>query len=558
MSPALPQYLWLVITGSFAAFMYGYATGSNDLGNAFGTSVGSKTLTLKQATVIASVFEFGGSLLLGRVTSNVLGGGIANVGTFSGNPPVYAYGMVCAMTVGFIWQLLCSRWKLNVSSTYTIVACIIGFSFVWGGPKAVNWVTWDRKLTPPFGGIVPIVLAWVISPLLTGVIAWLLMLTIRTFVLRRPNRVKLSIASLPVSVFLTLWINIFFILTKGAKINNWSNGQAAWVAMVITVGATSLICGIACPILYRRVIQKLSSVHMSPVPTGSLSPDGLPPPIDIEMNPHAILPATSPAPTPSSVPSSFPSSSPSSLPVSKISKIHTYWEKFGHSTCGSKCLQGLKKLKKWAFHGVNVDIHGSIQTDKQLEQMHSHAEQFDPIVEYIFKWLQVFSAICVIFAHGASEVGYVGGPMMAIYNIYQTGHLSASVSPAIWVILIGAFGLVFGLATYGYNITQAMGTELAMISPTRGFCIELATALVILISSQSGLPVSSSIAIVGAIVGVGMLEGVKEGVNWVMFGKQFASWVLTMVVCSIGTAALFAQGVYSPSRYFDPLGSSSG
>lgn len=106
---------------------------------------------------------------------------------------------------------------------------------------------------------------------------------------------------------------------------------------------------------------------------------------------------------------------------------------------------------------------------------------------------QVFSAICVIFAHGAGEVGYMAGPLATIWDVYQNGALSKAVSPPVWVILIGASGLVVGLATYGYNVTRAMGVQLAKLTPTRGFSAELATSFTIMIASQCVPPIYSSV-----------------------------------------------------------------
>ena len=98
--------------------------------------------------------------------------------------------------------------------------------------------------------------------------------------------------------------------------------------------------------------------------------------------------------------------------------------------------------------------------------------------------MQVFSAVCVIFAHGAGEVGYMAGPLATIWDVYTQGKLNKTVQPQIWIILIGALGLVIGLATYGYNVTRAMGVKLAKLTPTRGFAAELATAFVIMLASQ--------------------------------------------------------------------------
>jgi len=126
------------------------------------------------------------------------------------------------------------------------------------------------------------------------------------------------------------------------------------------------------------------------------------------------------------------------------------------------------RIKTRALHGISVNVHDLSAVDEDVRAMYDHAEKFDPTVEYVYTWLQVFSAICVIFAHGANEVGYMAGPLTAIYDVYQTNQLSKSVSPSIWIIIICAVGLVMGLATYGYNVMRAMGVKLAVLSPSRG------------------------------------------------------------------------------------------
>lgn len=128
------------------------------------------------------------------------------------------------------------------------------------------------------------------------------------------------------------------------------------------------------------------------------------------------------------------------------------------------------------------------------------------------------------------------------------GVLPSKVQSPVWVVAISAFGLVLGLATYGYHVIRSMGVALAKLSPTRGFCAELATSLTIMITTQMGLPTSSSQCIIGAIMGVGMCEGARKGVNWKLFAQQFASWVVTMLICAGTTAAVFAAGIYTPSR----------
>jgi solute carrier family 20 (sodium-dependent phosphate transporter) len=152
--------------------------------------------------------------------------------------------------------------------------------------------------------------------------------------------------------------------------------------------------------------------------------------------------------------------------------------------------------------GTNYDIHAVVETDPIVAALHARAEKFDPRIEVVFSYLQVFSAIAVIFAHGAGEVGYMAGPLNQIYDVVKTGQVSdKSFEPLIWVLLISAISLVLGLATFGYNVMQAMGTMMCKLSPSRGFAAELATAMVIMVAAQYGLPTSSSQCITGGILG---------------------------------------------------------
>ena len=141
-----------------------------------------------------------------------------------------------------------------------------------------------------------------------------------------------------------------------------------------------------------------------------------------------------------------------------------------------------------------------------IMKIHQHAEVFSPKVEFVFSFLQVFSAICVSFAHGAGEVGYMAGPWGTIIDIVNTGTLQRNTTPNVMACGVGAAGLVLGLATYGYNVVRTVGVRLAKLSPTRGFIAEICTAFIILIAAQYGLPTSSSQVITGGIIGIGLCE----------------------------------------------------
>ena len=211
------------------------------------------------------------------------------------------------------------------------------------------------------------------------------------------------------------------------------------------------------------------------------------------------------------------------------------------------------------FNGLDLgkaeekDANGNLVISKEwindfephVQALQDRAEVFDAKTERVFGVLQIFTAICVMFAHGAGEVGYMAGPLATIWAVNQTGKLPKEVNAPIWVLLIAALSLVAGLATYGKTMTKAVGTEMCKITPARGFAAELSTAIVIMVASQFGLPTSSSQCITGGIVGIGMCEG-STGVNWLFFFQTFSSWIVTMFVMGVGVGLLFTQGHTAP------------
>jgi len=535
----MPQYLWLVVVGAFAAFAFGYGTGSNDVANAFATSVGAKTLTLRQAVLIAIVFEFVGALVLGRVVTSVIAGSIAKPEVFNSEPEIYAYGMVVALAVGFFWQIAASYYGYNVSATHSIIGAIMGFALTYDGFRAVNWAKPEPKNFPPYTGVVPIVLAWVVAPVLTGMGSALVFAIVRTCVLRRKNALTLSYWALPPFVFLTTFVNIYFVFTKGAAkalsaTDGWTNTTAILVALGSAGGAALLVTVIVLPLLRR-----MSAKHWAGVAAKEAS--------DKEAVEAAAAATEHAEANPAEAARAAELASIDAEKAGADAKIAAPGAT-GSQGIGASVKKAYASTKEFAMRGMNTDIHDIVKEDPFIAALHARAEKFDPRVEYVFGYLQVFSAICVIFSHGAGEVGYMAGPLATVWEVYLTGTLPSKVSAPIWIVVIGASGLVFGLATYGYNVCRTMGTAMAKLSPSRGFAAELSTAMIIMIASQAGLPTSSSQCITGAILGVGMLEGVRHGVNWKLFARQFFSWVLTLVAVAGITAAIFAQGIYTPSK----------
>jgi len=183
----------------------------------------------------------------------------------------------------------------------------------------------------------------------------------------------------------------------------------------------------------------------------------------------------------------------------------------------------------------------------QVLEMLANAEKHDPHAELAFSYLQVFSACFDAFAHGANDVANSIGPMAAVYAIWDTGIVEKKVDMPLWILGMGGVGIVFGLVLYGYNIMQAIGFELTKLSPSRGFSIELGAALVVLTGSRLEIPLSTTHCQVGATVGVGMTEGLQN-VNWWLFGRVVFGWIITLVVASLCSAAVFSYAVYAPEN----------
>jgi sodium-dependent phosphate transporter len=210
----------------------------------------------------------------------------------------------------------------------------------------------------------------------------------------------------------------------------------------------------------------------------------------------------------------------------------------------------------------NNRVELNIHSDKQLytvTNIHDRAEKFDPKIEETFKYLQIFSAICDSFSHGANDVANAIGPFAAIYTIYNSGgDLSKKLdmgNDAYWILAIGGVGIAVGLVVYGKKIINAIGSKLCKITPSRGTCIELGSALVIITGSRLKIPLSTTHCQVGATVGVGLLENrscndIKRldihGVNWYILGKTAFGWIITCIVVGGTTGILVAQGAYSP------------
>ena len=254
------MYTWILVAGALNSFIDACGIGSNDLANSFGTTYGSKVLTVFQIVILASIFEFSGAMVLGSPVTNTLAGSISNVAFFKSQPYVLMYGMLCALAGSSTWLYTATYLGLPVSTTHSIVGGIMGFSLVYKGVDGVVWLNSVPDF-PYVAGFVPIVISWISSPIICAVVSAGVYSSIRYTVIKSQHAIQRSVYCLPVVVFFTFFIEFLFILSKGAGSRiTWDIGTTAWVSVCIATGASALSLG------FIPALQKKIDAYTVPTP----------------------------------------------------------------------------------------------------------------------------------------------------------------------------------------------------------------------------------------------------------------------------------------------------
>ncbi|XP_021446758.2 sodium-dependent phosphate transporter 1-B [Oncorhynchus mykiss] len=254
----LTDYMWLLIVGFIIAFILAFSVGANDVANSFGTAVGSGVVTLRQACILATIFETVGSVLLGAKVSETIRKGIIDVGMYNGSEHVLMAGSVSAMFGSAVWQLVASFLKLPISGTHCIVGATIGFSLVARGQQGVRWLELLR-----------IVVSWFLSPLLSGIMSGVLFYFVRMFILHKKDPVPNGLKALPVFYAVTMMINLFSIIFTGAPMLGFD--KVPWwgtllISLTCGVLTALLVWFIVCPRLKKKIERKIKSSSPSESP----------------------------------------------------------------------------------------------------------------------------------------------------------------------------------------------------------------------------------------------------------------------------------------------------
>lgn len=531
------MYFWFLIVGGFISFFNAWGIGANDCANSFATSVGSGVLTLKKALIIAGIFEFLGSLLMGALVSDTVRKKIVDISIYESNPYALMLGMLTANFSAGIWLTIASYFRYPVSTTHSIIGAIIGFSMAYGGTGAVAW-----------DSVGFVVLSWILSPILSGLFSFVFYSLFKRFVFTKDNAYNLTLRIFPVLIFGTFLINTFFIFYKGSPQYNLKD-LPPWISVTISL-SISIFLGLLTYFLYVPYIRKKvnnmfnlpensNDVSSNTTTVEELEMEGIKSDKVMEIENETGESHTDVIDV-DEIKSSViePESETEAQPENILSQSDNSFDNFEYDE--SKTMK--ENIKRSSEYTKEMKDH---LENSMIEDLHKNAIEYDPKVERACTWLQVITACFSAFTHGANDVANSIAPFATVYAIQTTSQISPKSEIPIWMLAMGGIGIMVGLGTWGYKIIKRIGSELTKITPSRGFIIELSDALAVLIATQIKMPVSTTHCQVGSVVGCGLADG-KGNVKWSLVKNIVYSWIITLPVTGFISAGLFSYAYYSP------------
>jgi len=501
MAAVFIQFQWMAIAAIVFGFFMAFGIGANDVANAFGTSVASKAITMKQALLIASIFEFGGAVLLGASVTKTVRKGIIKTEYYEDQPEILMLGMLCSLVIASILLFSATALEMPVSTTHTIVGSIVGFSLAAKGFDSVNWNT-----------CIKIFVSWIASPGITGLLGFIMFFTLRKIVLESSNPYPRAVATYPVVLFGAVSLNVYFVLKKAGK-NKFKLTRPMTIGIVLGCGA---FCALAFVLVFRKGIMKKIEKKMDAKEA------------EVAAKEEATR-AKEAKETEEAEGGKKDDTSEDDEEEEPIKKSGV-WDKFANATYK----QDLE----------SQSMHESVRANEIWDQ----AIKYDPRAEELFSYLQVFTACLAAFAHGANDVANAMGPVAAIIGIYESGSLATKSAVPIWILAMGGGGIVIGFLLFGYKIIKALGYKLTFMAPSKGFIAELAASITVIIASFLGIPVSSTQCLVGGVSGTALGAGQGCGQLDKMYLLRVAcGWVVCFFAVVVLNAGFFSFAAYSPS-----------
>jgi len=400
-----------IILAALVGLWMTWGIGANDLANIMSTAMGSRAISVKQALIIAILFEIAGAFLGGNEVSDTIRGGILDVNHFINTPQILIYGMLSVLMASALWITLASFLGMPVSITNAIVGALVGVGAIMLGLNAVHWQT-----------VGLIAISWICSPTIAGVIAFLLFISIRRLILAEENPLKAAKQYVPIYLVIVSLI----------------------LALMTTLKA-----------LYHfhiniSVLQKIGVVFITVIVVTGI---------------------------------------------------------------------GLFAMRRLPHH----------------DESNRHTQFI--IIENMFSVLMALTACAMVFAHGSNDVAIAVGPVAGILSLVRSGDVMQDGFLLSSIMLAGCFGVVLGLFMYGRKVIETVGSAITTLTPSRAFAATLAAACTVVVSTSTGIPVSATQTLVGAVFGVGLARGI-DALNLDVMRNIFMSWIIT-IPATAGLATFF-------------------
>ncbi|KAH7010404.1 phosphate transporter [Ilyonectria destructans] len=600
----LTEYTYVFAIGTCFALLEAFNNGANDVANAWATSVSSRSISYRMAMVFCLIFELLGALTVGARTASTIKNGIIPMESFEGNAGVQLLAFACSSAGASIWVMWCTRNSAHVSSTYSLISSIAGVGVATAGVGGVQW-GWNGG-----SGLGAIFAGLAMAPAIAAGFGAVIFMLIKVVVHMRKNPVPWAVWTSPFFFLIAGTVCTLSIVYKGSPKLGLAEKPAWYIVAVtlgVGFGLFALSAIFFVPYVHAKVIKKDYTLKWWDVIRGPLLfqreapsdaeeahvPDYAVVQKDSDDDDSATeekavrVDGKSPSLEDGVEPVNSPSDNEKGLapPTTQVEyqKLVKQAEERHHAKLRKK-----SGLLGWAMrflhehpmgagsihethnlivffqrippmivvaalYGANYDIHtaqvgiSGTPEGRRMERVYSYAKKYPNEVEHLYSFVQVITACTASFAHGANDVGNAVGVWAGMYGAWSTGEpAAAKADVATWQIAVVALTICFGFITYGYNIMKVMGNKLTYHSPSRGSSMEMGAAITILIFSQYKLPVSTSMCITGATVGVGLCNGSLKAVNWKRVGLLVFSWIMTIPIAGLIGGLLMGLALNTP------------
>ncbi|ENE9281447.1 inorganic phosphate transporter [Campylobacter jejuni] len=469
------QLILFILASIFGIFM-AFNIGGNDVANSFGTSVGAKTVTIKQALIIAAVFELSGAIFAGAEVTKTIRSGIV-IFPNSLDPMLFVIIMLAALLSSGVWIFIATKKGLPVSTTHSIVGGIVGASIMMGllkfdGIQTLSMVKWSE--------ILRIAISWIASPLLGGIVAYIIYSYIDKKILKPSEKLNDDLKNIKKE---RKKFKEEYFLNLKTKSQEEQIKELSAIALDEEKQENNF---------YRNKMKEFKDQEKD---------------IDI----YSILKTHMPI--------------IACIAAAIISAMFLFK--------GLNNVSTLDILQNFWIIGIIGTI--SYVVTFAIVKIVKKTE-LNKTTDRIFSWFQIFTASSFAFSHGANDIANAIGPFAAILDVLKNGTINATSPVPFAALAMFGVALVVGLWFLGKEVITTVGSKLATIRPTTGFSAELGASIVILLATQFGIPISSTHILIGAILGIGVYN---KNANWIMMKPIGLAWIITLPAAGIMAALVF-------------------